>query len=593
MAEPKASHSTPSTKPAAPSTVPGTVQPYPSNNNMHGKGVKAPKAAQKPGAAAAPAGPKDTFREIVETVVFVVVLVLLLKSFVAEAFVIPTGSMAETLYGYQKIVTCPKCHEVFPVNCSIEVDPQQFPNNTDVVGCTCPNCRYEIDFKKEGMKPPWHTGDRVLVAKSVYDLKLLPGDKPKRRDVVVFKYPKEPQRAFTPMNYIKRLIGLPGETVAIHYGKIYVYDGLQYADSNVDPLNLWELRYTHQDDSQALDLFHKGKFRMVRKSPSEILAVRRKVYDNDHQAADLIGKAPPRWAADGTTSWQPDKPDEPKRFEHAAADDKEVAWLRYHHLIPDAGYNRTSVHPELITDFMGYNTWRPERGPHGTPPQNWVGDLLLEAEVDVQQTQGELVFELSKGVDRFRARWDLATGRCALSRVSSNQDVVLEEADTGLKKPGHYRLRFANIDERLTVWVDSSLPFGEGVVYEAPLRLGPTVENDLQPASIGVKGAGVTVSHLKLWRDIYYTTHADNTQQADTPANVRFDDPESWKNALSDLHPSTMYVQPGHYLCLGDNSPDSSDGRSWGLVPERLLLGRAMLIYYPVWPISPRAGLIR
>src|SRR5215472_9201180 len=153
---------------------------------------------------------QDGARELVETVVFVVVLVLLLKSFVAEAFVIPTGSMAETLYGYQKIVTCPKCHEVFPVNCSIEVDPQQFPNNTDVVGCTCPNCRYEIDFKKEGMKPPWHTGDRVLVAKSVYDLKLLPGDKPKRRDVVVFKYPKEPQRAFTPMNYIKRLIGLPG-----------------------------------------------------------------------------------------------------------------------------------------------------------------------------------------------------------------------------------------------------------------------------------------------------------------------------------------------------------------------------------------------
>src|SRR5262245_55968586 len=48
-------------------------------------------------------------REVVETVVFVVVLVLLLKSFAAEAFVIPTGSMAETLYGYQKEVTCPSC----------------------------------------------------------------------------------------------------------------------------------------------------------------------------------------------------------------------------------------------------------------------------------------------------------------------------------------------------------------------------------------------------------------------------------------------------------------------------------------------------
>src|SRR5712691_7356281 len=46
-------------------------------------------------------------REVVETIVFVVVLVLLLKSFVAEAFVIPTGSMATTLLGYHKDVTCP------------------------------------------------------------------------------------------------------------------------------------------------------------------------------------------------------------------------------------------------------------------------------------------------------------------------------------------------------------------------------------------------------------------------------------------------------------------------------------------------------
>ena len=60
-----------------------------------------------PGRTAAPAQPavkpkkkdetpavKDAFREVVETVVFVIVLVLLLKTFVAEAFVIPTGSMA-------------------------------------------------------------------------------------------------------------------------------------------------------------------------------------------------------------------------------------------------------------------------------------------------------------------------------------------------------------------------------------------------------------------------------------------------------------------------------------------------------------------
>src|SRR5437773_1301014 len=40
---------------------------------------------------------KDSFREIIETIVFVVVLVLMLKTYLAEAFVIPTGSMATTL----------------------------------------------------------------------------------------------------------------------------------------------------------------------------------------------------------------------------------------------------------------------------------------------------------------------------------------------------------------------------------------------------------------------------------------------------------------------------------------------------------------
>src|SRR5206468_3857209 len=66
----------------------------------------------------------DSGREVVETVVFVVVLVLLLKSFAAEAFVIPTGSMAVTLWGYQKVGICPKCGHEAPINCADQVDPQ-------------------------------------------------------------------------------------------------------------------------------------------------------------------------------------------------------------------------------------------------------------------------------------------------------------------------------------------------------------------------------------------------------------------------------------------------------------------------------------
>jgi hypothetical protein len=88
---------------------------------------------------------KDAFRETVETVVFVVVLVLLLKAFMAEAFVIPTGSMATTLLGYHRNVVCPECGFTFPLNMSDEMDVQAGQKRPPITGCTCPNCRLHID----------------------------------------------------------------------------------------------------------------------------------------------------------------------------------------------------------------------------------------------------------------------------------------------------------------------------------------------------------------------------------------------------------------------------------------------------------------
>jgi signal peptidase I len=158
----------------------------------------------------------------------------------------------------------------------------------------------------------------------------------------------------------------------------------------------------------------------------------------------------------------------------------------------------------------------------------------------------------------------------------------LAKQETIFKKPGTYRLRFANVDERLILWVDGSLPFGDGVPFDPPadrLKAGYPKGNDLEPASIGVKGGVVNVSDLTLWRDTYYTNDSGITETY------------------------TLYVQPRHYLCMGDNSPQSSDSRSWdrqdrndrkgGLVPERLMLGRALLVYWPFWPANNRVGPIK
>ena len=75
-----------------------------------------------------------------ETVVFVVVLVLMLKTFLAEAFVIPTGSMADTLLGYHHKVTCEQCGYPNLVNASSEAEPQDGAQRVDVESCQCQNC---------------------------------------------------------------------------------------------------------------------------------------------------------------------------------------------------------------------------------------------------------------------------------------------------------------------------------------------------------------------------------------------------------------------------------------------------------------------
>jgi len=86
--------------------------------------------------------------------VFVAVLVLLLKTFVAEAFVIPTGSMAPTLLGYHKKVRCEQCGYDFLLNASSEGDPQRGLRAVPVIGGYCPNCRhYNQLYRNEPQGP--------------------------------------------------------------------------------------------------------------------------------------------------------------------------------------------------------------------------------------------------------------------------------------------------------------------------------------------------------------------------------------------------------------------------------------------------------
>ena len=543
---------------------------------------------------------RDAVREGVETLVFVVCMVLMLKLFVVEAFVIPTGSMAETLYGYQKIVTCPECGHEFPVNASREAEPSPGSPPVPITGYCCPNCRHADPdglFQQDRRtgevvkRVDWRSGDRVLVGKflGVDD----------RNHVVVFKYPDAPQTGQVAQNYIKRLVGLPGETVAIYNGDLYVTRGLAYDPAEKDDmgqplyprpprdLDLWRAPYSDQyrrrwsggdyryaHTPAAVALFRKSQaagftdptgFQVVRKPDDLVMTMRRLVYDNDRQAKSLVqAGAAPRWyPGSEAAGWGMDDPKAPKSFVHTGG---QIGWIRYRHLLPANGVGwakaAADFQPRHITNFLGYNA-----GFEGGTQTNladadqWCGDLMLECKVKVGDPAAKFVLELSRGANRFQAEFE--NGQVTLVRTGPGGG-VLATAPTAITRAGEYAVRFANVDARLRVWVDEKpIDFGGKADYPPappadPAKDGPTEANDLrEPAGVGASGE-VTVSGLKLYRDTHYT------------------------NANPHGPVDTYFVQPGHYLCMGDNSSQSSDGRMWGLVPERLMLGRAVFVFYPL-----------
>jgi Signal peptidase, peptidase S26 len=452
----------------------------------------------------------------------------------------------------------------------------------------------------------WSSGDRVLVAKFPYEAEV---QKPRRFDVVVFKYPERPFENGSPKNYIKRLLGLPGQILAIFFGQLFWWEpgpgqpSPYEEDLRTVPANdLWKPEYMHVDDAKSRKLFEAGDFKIMRKPPDVMMALRRIVYDNDFQARDL-GLEYKRWKPAVDSSWEAGN--DFRDFQHKSAKNGGIDWLRYQHLLrPGLFQGPQDVKPQLITDFEAYNNFALAGGGARSTYPNWVGDLMLECDLMVDTAQGSFFMELSKGIYRYRAHFDLEKGTCALLRQGPAEQKAdkweeLSSKTTDVKKPGTYSLRFANFDSRLTVWVGRALPFGDGVEFHPPemrakgedptaaeKRRGPT-RNDLEPASIGSQGAPLQVQHLRLWRDTYYTLRASDSGDV----HLREGDlsnPDAW-DEIRKLPFRTMYVQPGHYLCLGDNSPASSDSRQWGLVPERLMLGRALLVYFPF----DRAGAIR
>jgi signal peptidase I len=136
-------------------------------------------------ASAEPKSGKGKLRENIEALVIAVILALFIRAFVVQAFKIPSGSMKNTLL----------------------------------------------------------IGDYILVNKFIYGVKvpftnmtLIPVKDPKRGDIIVFKFPKDPSKDF-----IKRVIAVGGDTLEIRDKQVYVNGQLQkevytvHTDSHIRP----------------------------------------------------------------------------------------------------------------------------------------------------------------------------------------------------------------------------------------------------------------------------------------------------------------------------------------------------------------------
>ena len=143
--------------------------------------AEAPKTETPP----APIKKKSAFREYVEAIGIALVLALTLRFFVIEAFKIPSGSMIETL----------------AIGDFIFVNKFAY--------------RSEIPYSLLGVRIPG--GGTTLKEWS----------EPERGDVMVFRYPNDPMT-----DYIKRVIGLPGDEIRLRRNELYV-NGEKYARSFV------------------------------------------------------------------------------------------------------------------------------------------------------------------------------------------------------------------------------------------------------------------------------------------------------------------------------------------------------------------------
>jgi signal peptidase I len=477
------------------------------------------------------------------------IYLLVLKSFFLPLFVIPTGSMAETLYGAHAIHTCPNCGFEYPVG---------MPLSGPII--RCPNCHWQ-----EAVEPlPYHSpltqvasvagqplhargGDRIMVHGWTYDLGRSLG--PHRWDVVVFKVPSD-----MTTNYIKRLIGKPGETIEIIDGDIYV----------APP---------------------GGELAIARKPRDVQDSLWFPYFNNDFQPLrpSQEGQYHPRWTAVGNgRAWQGLDTRGP-RFEGGPGEEGRIRFVTE---------PAPALSPGLITDVYGYDLpyVTDRRGHVQRPEPHVVSDVRLSCSVDFDSAAPPDTFvELSttKNGDTFFGRI-YRDGRLTLERVGEKRGTRELWGSGQIKPPaGPVVFALSSVDYVVSLEVNGAVKLrSTPEQYDADVRQARAhSKNPVSPQLLITAGGGqVSLDHLLIERDVYYTSELSG-------GIVGYG---------TQGHPISL--GPNDYFMLGDNSPCSQDSRysfvsstkyehllesdvnpdyQLGTVPGDQLIGPAFLVYWP------------
>lgn len=476
--------------------------------------------------------------ESIQAVLTALMLAFVFRAFFVEAFVIPTGSMAPTLLGRHATLICPVCG--WEINYGPERGVRErggpFVAPSQVY---CPNCHTRIRLRDELVHP--RGGDRILVDKWPYALGGRFG--PHRWDVIVFRDPSDPTQ-----NYIKRLVGLPGETIEIIDGDVFV---------------------AHPGEKEP---------HIARKTAAAQRSLWFVVFDQDYLPADeeRTGRSP---------AWVPVREERESAGAWRGLDTRVIRFEP----TDDAEYELTfspigpSAH-QYLQDIYGYN--------HGTGG-NFVPDVRITADVTFGDARsgGLMRWEIACNGRVFAATFR-GEGRVVLSSHPAGEgtETLLGDATVpALRSRGPVHVEMGHVDYRVYVAVN-----GRRMLATTDAQYAPDVGRlrrlrRIAPPRLHIAAAGVPLmlEHLRVDRDVYYTYSRHNSQRAYAGHGFR--------------------LRSDEYFVLGDNSPNSFDSREWfeaglhlrralradtyrvGTVRADQIVGQAFFVYLPgLLPIDAR-----